>query len=104
MAGIEEYNLYTYTLTISNIDSGLSVGPQSNTIVAFYYRFFRLLVAAKSFLVKQKNMLMCQETNMVLQMRQTTLESGIACEENPYAKSFVTRDKSLSVAAREQSC
>jgi len=49
-------------------------------------------------------MLMCQETNMVLQMRQTTLESGIACEENPYAKSFVTRDKSLSVAAREQSC
>ena len=104
MACIEEYNLYTYTLTNSHINSSLSVGPQSNTIVSFYYRFFPLLVAAKSFLVKQKNMLMCQETNMVLQMRQTILESGIACEENPYAKSFVTRDKSLSVAAREQSC
>ena len=42
MACIEEYNLYTYTLTNSHIDSSLSVGPQSNTIVSFYYRFFLL--------------------------------------------------------------
>ena len=37
MACIEEYNLYTYTLTNSHIDSSLSVGPQSK-----YNRFFLL--------------------------------------------------------------